>query len=295
MEKRKLPARRHKYDMSAYLFIAPFVILAVVFMVYPILKGFITSLYSTKWAGDVFVGLDNYQKIFTNPLYRKAIRNTLIYVVTVVPLLIVFGIWIAGSVFDKMPRYVSFVRVCLYLPVIASMVVMAIIWRYILDSQTGLVKYFSMLFGGEAVNLLASEKSAIILVIFILFTMNIGQTVLLYLADMIGISKELIEAATIDGASRIDLFRYILVPLTSPTTAFVFITQTSAVLKVFIVIQQLTKGGPNNGTTSMMYLLYQEAFENSNTGLACAVGVLMFLISLVLILLRFAAERKEKD
>lgn len=287
--------QRYRYDVSAYLFIAPFVILAAVFMVYPILNGFVTSLYSTKWAGDVFVGLDNYKKIFTDDTYLKAIRNTLIYVVTVVPLLIVFGIWIAGSVFDKMPKYVTFVRVCLYLPVIASMVVMSIIWRYILDSQTGLVKYFSMLIGGEPVNLLASEVSAIILVIFILFTMNIGQTVLLYIADMIGIPKELLEAATIDGASRISLFRYLLIPLTKPTSIFVFITQTSAVLKVFIVIQLLTKGGPNYGTTSMMYLLYQEAFENSNTGMACALGVLMFLISLVLVMFRFLTDRKGKE
>lgn len=287
--------KRLKQDNAAYLFIAPFVALALVFMIYPICKGFITSLYSTKWAGDVFVGMDNYKKIFTSEIFLKAIRNTLIYVATVVPMLIILGIWIAGSVFDKRPKYTSFVRICLYLPVIASMVVMSIIWRYILDSQTGLVKYFSMLLGGEPVNLLASETSAVILVIFILFTMNIGQTVLLYVADMLGISKELIEASTIDGASRLDLFRYILIPLTKPTTIFVFITQTSAVLKVFIVIQLLTKGGPNYGTTSMMYLLYQEAFENSNTGLACALGVLMFLMSLILVMFRFVADRKGKE
>lgn len=286
--------RRLDRDYAAYLFIAPFVVLALVFMVYPIISGFVTSLYSTKWGSNVFVGLKNYKKIFTNPTYLKAIRNTMIYVVTVVPLLIIFGIWIAGSVFDKRPKHVTFVRTCLYLPVIASMVVMSIIWRFILDSQTGLVKYFSMLLGGEPVNLLASETSAIILVIFILFTMNIGQTVLLYVADMIGISKDLLEAATIDGAKRTDMFRYILIPLTKPTTIFVFITQTSAVLKVFIVIQLLTKGGPNYGTTSLMYLLYQEAFENSNTGLACALGVLMFLMSLVLISFRFVADRRGK-
>ena len=288
-------ARRQKQDYAAYLFIAPFVILALVFMIYPIGKGFVTSFYNTKWAKEVFVGLNNYKKIFSSDTYMKAVRNTLIYVAAVVPILITAGIWIAGSVFDKRPKYVSFVRICLYLPVIASMVVMSIIWRFILDSQTGLVKYFSMLLGGEAVNLLADEKSAVVLVIFILFTMNIGQTVLLYIADMLGISKDLIEAATIDGASRTDLFRYILIPLTKPTTVLVFITQTSAVLKVFIVIQLLTKGGPNYGTTSLMYLLYQEAFENSNTGVACAVGVLLFLMSLILVLFRLVAERKGKE
>ena len=293
MRERKL-RRGSSTDWSAYLFIAPFVAISAVFMVYPIFKGFWTSMFSTKWGKDVFIGLDNYIKIFTDDVYLKAIRNTMIYVATVVPLLIVVGLWIAGCVFDKRPKYVSFVRVCLYVPVIASMVVMSIIWRFMLDSSSGLVKYFSMVFGVEAVNLLAEEKSALILVIFILFTMNIGQTVLLYIADMLGIPKELIEASTIDGASRIDLFRYILMPLTKPTSLFIFITQTSAVLKVFVVIQQLTKGGPYYGTTSLMYLLYQEAFENSRTGMACAIGVLMFLISLVLVVMRFSAERKRK-
>ncbi len=294
MNKKKL-RRTLAENLKAYLFVGPFVALAGAFMVYPIVSGFVTSLYNTKWAGDVFVGLKNYIDIFTKDVYLLSIRNSLLFVITVVPLLIVIGIWIAGSVFDKIPRYVSFVRICLYIPVIASMVVMSIIWRYILDSQTGLVKYFSMLMGTESVNLLASQKWALILVIFILFTMNIGQSVLLYIADMIGIPKELLEAATIDGASRWDLFRHILIPLTKPTTIFVFITQTSAVLKVFIVIQLLTKGGPNYGTTSMMYLLYQEAFENSNTGAACALGVLMFLISLVLIMIRFVVDRKGKE
>lgn len=294
MRERKL-RRGSSTDWSAYLFIAPFVALVAVFMVYPIFKGFWTSMFSTKWGKDVFIGLDNYIKIFTDDVYLKAIRNTMIYVATVVPLLIVIGLWIAGCVFDKRPKYVSFVRVCLYIPVIASMVVMSIIWRFMLDSSSGLVKYFSMVFGVEAVNLLAEEKSALILVIFILFTMNIGQTVLLYIADMLGIPKELIEASTIDGASRIDLFRYILMPLTKPTSLFIFITQTSAVLKVFVVIQQLTKGGPYYGTTSLMYLLYQEAFENSRTGMACAIGVLMFLISLILVIMRFSVERKGKE
>lgn len=284
-------------NLGAYLFIGPFVILSAVFMIYPVIQGFIRSAYNTKWSRAVFVGLENYREIFSNDIYLLAIKNSLLFVVTVVPLLIIFGIWIAGSVFDKAFSYMSAVRVCLYIPVIASMVVMSIIWRFILDSQTGLVKYFSMLLGyPTAPNVLADKKWTLLLLIFILFTMNIGQTVLLYIADMIGISKDLLEACTIDGGSRVDMFRYILIPLTSSTSVLTFITQTSAVLKVFVVIQLLTKGGPNYGTTTMMYLLYQDAFEKSNVGTASAMGVLMFLISLILISMRFVMmyrERKE--
>ena len=285
-------------NLGAYLFIGPFVILSVVFMIYPVIQGFIRSAFNTKWNRAVFVGLQNYKEIFSNDIYLLAIRNSLLFVITVVPLLIIFGIWIAGSVFDKAFPYMSAVRMCLYIPVIASMVVMSIIWRFMLDSQTGLVKYFSMLLGyTTAPNILADKKWTMILLIFILFTMNIGQTVLLYIADMIGIPKDLLEACTIDGGSRFDMFRYILIPLTSSTTVLTFITQTSAVLKVFVVIQLLTKGGPNYGTTTMMYLLYQDAFEKNNVGIASAMGVLMFFISLILISMRFVImyrERKEE-
>lgn len=285
-------------SLKAYVFIGPFVILSGAFMIYPVFQGFIRSVYNSKWNRTVFVGLENYKKIFSNDVYLLSIKNSLLFVLVVVPLLIVFGIWIGGSIFDKKPLYVSSVRACLYIPVIASMVVMSIIWRFILDSQTGLVRYFAMVLGyDKAPNILADRTWTLVLLMIILFTMNIGQTVLLYVADMIGISRDLIEACRIDGGSRLDLFCYVLVPLTMPTTILTFITQTSAVLKVFVVIQLLTKGGPNYGTTTMMYLLYQDAFENRDTGTASAMGVLMFMISLILISMRFVAmsrERKEE-
>lgn len=287
--------KKRMENLGAYCFIGPFVILSTVFMIYPVIQGFIRSAYNTKWSKAVFVGFENYREIFSNDIYLLAIKNSLLFVAAVVPLLIVFGIWIAGSIFDKKIWYVSTVRTCLYIPVIASMVVMSIIWRFILDSQTGLVKYFSMLLGyTTAPNVLADKVWTMVLLIFILFTMNIGQTVLLYIADMIGIPKDLLEACTIDGGSRWDLFRHILIPLTSSTTILTFITQTSAVLKVFVVIQLLTKGGPNYGTMTMMYLLYQDAFEKNNTGIASAMGVLMFLISLILISMRFLVMYKER-
>ncbi len=286
--------KKLRENLQAYIFIGPFVVLSVLFMVWPICKGFMNSLYNTKWSTSIFVGLKNYATIFSKDVYVLAIGNSLLFVAIVVPLLIVLGLWIAGSVFDKMPKYVSAVRICLYVPVVCSMVVMSIIWRYILDSQTGLVKYFSVLLKTGTFDLLSDKKWTIVLLIFILFTMNIGQSVLLYIAHMLGIPKELFEACTIDGGGRWDMFKNILIPLTKPTTDFIFITQTSSVLKVFIVIQLVTRGGPNYGTTTMMYLLYQEAFEKSNTGIACAIGVLMFLISLVLIVFRFISDKKKR-
>lgn len=286
--------RKIKDQLSALVFIGPFTLLCGLFVIYPIIQGFINSLYNTKWRATVFVGLQNYQTIFSKDIYLLAIKNSLLFVVTVVPLLIIFGLLIAGSIFDKRRGYMTFVRSTLYIPVIASMVVMSIMYRFILDSQSGLVKYFCMLLGVQPINILADKTYTIYLLIFILFSMNIGQCVVLYVADMLSIPQELIESCRIDGGSRIALFRHILIPLTKSTSVFTFITQTAAVLKVFVVIQLLTRGGPNYKTTTMMYLLYEQAFGNNiNTGVASALGVLMFVISLMLITLRFIAIRKE--
>ncbi|MBQ9300742.1 MAG: sugar ABC transporter permease [Clostridia bacterium] len=288
--------RKLRENLSAYLFVGPFVVLCALFIIYPIFRGFINSLYNTKWRATVYVGLQNYKTIFSNATSMLAIKNSLLFVATVVPLLIIFGIWISGSIFDKRRLYVSGVRAVLYIPVIASMVVMSIIWRFILDSQSGLVRYFCMLLGLKPVNVLADPTYTIYLLIFILFTMNIGQCVVLYTADMLSIPNDLLEACRIDGGGRLDMFRYILIPLTKNTTIFTFITQTASVFKVFIVIQLLTRGGPNYKTTTMMYLLYEYAFGNNiNTGVASAMGVLMFVISLVLITLRFVFIRREKE
>lgn len=278
---------RRKEALEGSLFIAPFLLFAAVFMLFPMFKGIINSFYDFKFGGHIFVGLQNYLDIFKDKVYLQSMKNTLLFVFAVVPLLIVVGILVAGSVFDKCQAYMSFVRVSLYVPVVASMVVMAIIWRFLLDSQSGLLRYFYMVFDIAPVNLLGDANWTRILLIIILFTMNIGQSIILYLAVMIGIPSDLTDALKIDGGARLDLFRHILIPISAPITLFIFITQTAAVLRVFVVIQLLTNGGPNYGSTTMMYQLYQQGFRYGNFGTASALGVVMFIFTLALALVQF--------
>ena len=287
--------RKIKEAVSACIFIAPFVILSCVFMFYPICQEFIRSVYDTKWGNKVvFVGLENYKKIFSNPIYVKAIQNTLLFFITAVPCIIILGIFIAGSIFDKVKKYVSAVRIILYIPTIVSTVVMSTIWRFMLNSQSGIVAYLADKFGFSRVDLLGSPTTARMVIIFVLIVINLGQCVLLYVASMIGIDKTLIDACRIDGGNRWTLFRYILIPLSRPTTVLIFITNTSLVLKVYIVIQLLTSGGPNYATTTMMYQLYQDAFVNYDIGIASAMGVLLFIMTLILISFRFIFMSKEE-
>lgn len=282
-----------KKNLTAYLFLLPFLILSLVFMIYPMCRGVYNSFYDFRFGGRMFVGIQNYINVFTDSVTRLSIVNSLTFVFAVVPLLIVFGILISGSIYDKCSVYVSSVRTCLYVPVIASMVVMTIIWRFMLDSQSGLLRYVCDLLGQPPVNLLGEAKWTLLILIFILFTMNIGQSVVLYVANMAGIPKELSEALGIDGGSRLDLYRYILIPFSKPTTLFIIVTQTAAILRVFVLIQLLTNGGPNNSSVTMMYLLYQQGFTYGNFGLASALGVVMFVMTLALVLLQFKTVRQE--
>jgi multiple sugar transport system permease protein len=281
-------------NLTGYLFAFPYIAFSAVFIMYPMIKGIYNSFFNFGFGQIQFVGLENYIKVFADELYLISIKNSLLFVFTVVPLLIVLGMLIAGSVFDKMPRYMSFVRISLYIPVIASMVVMSIIWKFMLDSQSGLLRYLYDLLHMNPVNLLGDSSWTFLILIFILFTVNIGQTVVLYIACQIGIPKELIEALEIDGGTRWDLFRYILLPFSKPTTLFIFITQTAAVIRVFIVIQLLTNGGPNFSSTTMMYLLYQEGFANGNFGTASALGIVMFLFSILLVIVQFMAMKESR-
>lgn len=273
---------KRKIDLEAYIFILPYVFLSIFFMWIPITQGIRNSFFDFKWGFD-FVGLGNYLKIFSDSRYLFAIRNSIMIVLIDVPMLLILGILISGSIFDKNNHYISFVRVCLYIPVVCGLVAMTIIWRFMLDSQTGLVRFLSDLLHTPAKNLLGDKFWAMVLILLILIAVNIGQAVVLYVAQMNNIDKSIIEALEIDGGKRYHLFRYILIPLTLPTTIFLCITQSSALLSTFIIIQLLTSGGPSYSTSTMMYLLYEEGFKNGEFGLASALGVIMFIFSLVLV------------
>jgi multiple sugar transport system permease protein len=274
-------------SLTGALFVIPYILLALLFMIYPILRGIYNSFFDFRFSGNEFVAFDNYRVVFTEPVYLTSIINTLLIVAVVIPALIFFGILISGSIFDKSKMYMSVIRSSFYLPVISSMVVMAIIYKFMLDAQTGIARYLFNLAGMEPINILGDSTLAMSVIIFLLFTMKLGQCIVLFVASMLGIPNDLIDALKIDGGSRFHLFRYILIPLTQPIVLFVFITQTAALLQAYPVIKLLTNGGPNDETTTMIFLLQVEAFSRGNFGSASALGVILFLITLVLISLRF--------
>lgn len=280
LEKNRI--RKNTSQTAGYLFIAPQMLLMLIFIVYPVIKGFKMSLYKVYGMDSYFVGLDNFKALFEDAVFVKSILNTVFFVVAIVLLTIIFALFVSTTVYDKNARYVSFIRGSYYLPVMVSMVVMSIVWNFLLNPSNGLVSYVFQQMGAGHVNLLGNPKTVMPIIVFVTFVGNVGQAIILYLATMIGISPDYFEAAQLDGATRWQRIRHIIIPLVRPTTAYLIVINIVAVLKIFVVIQLLTGGGPNNASVTMMYYLYQNAFVYNNTGAASAIGVLMFMIALIL-------------
>lgn len=268
-------------NIFGYIFIAPQIILFLVFLVYPIFEGIRLSLFKINYQSETFIGLANYEKLFADPIFVKSIVNTLIFVVFIVALTVLFAMFVASAVFDKNAKYVSIIRGAYYIPVMVSMVVMSMIWSFLLNPANGLIPFLARKLE-VSVNFLGDTHWVLPVIIFVTFVTNVGQAIILYIASMIGVPKELFEAAEVDGASRIKVIFKIILPMVKPTTIYIIIMNIIAVLKIFVVIQLLTGGGPNNASTTMMYYLYNNAFKYNQLGIASAVGVIMFIITLLL-------------
>ncbi len=281
-------------NITGYLFILPQLLLFLLFIVYPIIEGIRLSLYKVQYRQETFVGFDNYVTLFNDPVFFKSIVNTVVFVIFIVLLTVVFSIFVASAVFDKKAKYVSFIRGSYYIPVMVSMVVMSMVWSFLLSPANGLISYAAREMDWSVVNLLGNKNTVLPVIIFVTFATNVGQAIILYIASMIGVPKDLFEAAEVDGASRLQVIFRILIPLVQPTTIYITIINIIAVLKIFVVIQLLTGGGPNNASVTMMYYLYNNAFKFNQLGVASAVGVIMFVITMLLSVPQLRALFKDK-
>ncbi|WHZ04045.1 sugar ABC transporter permease [Neobacillus sp. YX16] len=271
-----------KENLTGYLFIAPQLLLFLVFVVYPIIEGIRLSLYRINYQTETFIGFENYNRLFSDPVFVKSTINTVIFVVFIVALTVIFALFVSSAIFDKNAKYVSFIRGSYYIPVMVSMVVMSMVWSFLLNPANGLIPYAARQLELSSVNFLGDTNLVLPVIIFVTFATNVGSAIILYVASMIGVPKDVFEAAEIDGASRLEIIFKILIPMVKPTTIYIIIMNIIAVLKIFVVIQLLTGGGPNNASTTLMYFLYNNAFKYNQLGIASAVGVIMFLIALVL-------------
>jgi multiple sugar transport system permease protein len=286
-----LSKRDRAHLRTGLLFIGPWMLGFLVFVLYPTIYSFVMSF--SRYSGlrpPVWLGIQNYSRLFTDPLVGIAVHNTLFYTLLAVPLGLVVAVVLALAM-QRSVKEVSIYRTALYLPSIIPIFALSFIFIVLVNPQYGLLNAFLGLFGIPAANYLGDPTGAK-LVIVLMAQLGAGNAALIFLAGLNGISKTLYEAARIDGASRLVCFVRITLPLLSPTILFNLITGVSGGLQVFQQAYIMTSGGPANGTLFYMYYLYKSAFSYAQLGYACALAVMLFLFGLVLALLLYILSKR---
>jgi len=275
---------------ASYLFLAPFLIFFVMFVIYPMFMCVYTSFFdATMGREDIFIGFQNYKTLFNDKVFWIALRNTLVIVVVSVPVTCAFSLWVA-TVISKMPvAATSLFRCIFYLPVVTGSVAVTMVWKWMYNNYYGIFNYLGTNMGliEKNINWLGDEKYALGCIILILLTTSVGQPIVLYVSALDNVDKSLVEAAEVDGATEMQAFWKIKWPQMMPTTLYILVITTINSFQCFALIQLLTLGGPNNATMTIMYYIYYNAFKLYKYGYGNAMGVILAIIIAVLSAVQF--------
>jgi len=280
--------------LTPYLFLLPALIVLGLTVFYPALQAFYLSF--TRYEYDLtqpplWIGLKNFRRLFADPVFWQTFRNTVLYLVCVVPILVTLPLGLAILVNQKL-RGIRWFRVAYYIPVVISIVVAGIAWKW-LYAENGLLNQVLKLLGlfQDGIPWLTSPQWAIFSVMAVTVWKGLGYYMVIYLAGLQAIPADLYEAAAIDGSDGIKKHWDITVPLMKPYLLLVAVISAISATKVFEEVYIMTQGGPRNSSKTIVYYLYEQAFRELEMSYACTIGLVMFLIILALSVLRLSLER----
>ena len=287
---------RYYGKYTPYLFLLPSAVILLIFFFIPFFQTIGLSFldYSESIYNPNFVGLQNYIQLFRNPLFYKVLWNTFLYLIGAVPCLVIFPLFLAILINQKI-RGVTLYKILIYLPVIVSIVVAAIAFKWLYADQ-GILNYVVTTFGFNPVGWLTDPKFAIWSVIFVTIWKGVGYYMIIYLASLMSVPNELYEACDIDGANFLTKHLTVTIPHIMPTIALVSTISAISAMKVFAEIYVMTKGGPLNSSKTIVYYIYERAFENLDLGFASAMAVVLLVIVMIFSLINILCfERKKYD
>jgi multiple sugar transport system permease protein len=238
------------------------------------------------------VGLANYRALVADPVFFQALRNTGLLVVLYIPASLIAGLLVA-VLLNRKVRGIGFYRTCFLVPYIASATSAGLLMGYIFDRDFGMMNGLLVKLGLPMQGLLSSPSQAMYVLTLIFFWTRFGFAVVIYLAAIQEINKEILEAASIDGASRWTTFRHIIVPSVRPMTVFLTVWGVIDALQFFDLVMTTTKGGPANATVTIVYYIWQLAFTYFTAGYGAAVAYVLFVGTLVLIVAGFLIARRK--
>ena len=300
MQRRPLKLETQR-KILGYFFLLPIVVMLTVFMFYPIVKSVVMSF--TNWSGMTddweWVGLNNYIRIFTNmPEYWRAMKVNVIYALIATAVQLTLGFLLAVLVINMRPRWQSFYKIALYLPVIIPAAAISVMWRYIYTPEYGLINQFLRAIGLEELcrAWTADPDTALGAVIVTNTWRYAGFTMVLYYVAMLDIPKDVLESAQIDGANRWHLIRYFYLPLTRGTTEINLILTITGCLRAFDIFYLLTSGGPGTSTKVVSMWIMETAFQSYKYGRALAMSIVLFVIVVfTMVIFRLILTPREKE
>ena len=277
-----------------YLFILPAIVILTIFFFIPFFQTIGLSFYnySNSIYNPQFAGLQNYVQILHSGIFYQVMGNTFLYLIIAVPFLVIFPLFLAVLINQKI-RGITLYKILIYLPVIVSIVVAAIAFKW-LYAQEGILNYFVSLLGFNPIGWLTDSRFALLSVAIVTIWKGVGYYMMIYLASLMSVPQDLYEACDIDGANFLTKHLTVTIPHIMPTIALVSTISTISAMKVFAEIYVMTKGGPLNSTKTIVYYIYERAFENLDLGYASALAVVLLVVVMIFSLINILCFEKNK-
>ncbi len=297
-DKTKGSRRRHRSleyrdSIWGYTFIMPMFLGFLAITIAPVIATFVLSLTNKNMMSKTtdFIALENYIKLFSDKTFRATLRQTLYFTALLLPLNIGLSLALASLLKDKF-RGCGFFRTAVFTPVVISAVVWGLLWRYIFQTDNGLINNILKLLGIKGPAWLMNLKLAIPVSVFVTLVKGVGMNMMIFIGALLDVPPDYLEAASLDGASKRRQFFSITLPCISPSIFLVLIMTTINSLKVFGQIKALTNGGPGTASYVMVYYIYQMGFTNYKFGYASAASVILFLMIVALTVLQWTLRKR---
>ncbi|TKV62319.1 sugar ABC transporter permease [Nakamurella flava] len=286
-----VPSERRREALAAWVFLAPTILLLGLFVLIPLGGAVVLSFQRTNGFGDgTFIGLDNYTRLLGDPVFWRALINTIVFTVLVTPGAMALGLGAALLLNSALPARPAF-RSALILPMAVSGVATALIGLLMFDENTGLIDALLRTLGLPDIDWQSNPTAAFASIVLVTLWWRVGFNMLVYLAALQGIDGTLIEAARTDGASGGQLLRYVTIPLLGAPTFFLLVVNVIYSFQVFDIVFVLTGGGPQNATTVLVTYAYDTGFVSRDQGYAAAIGMVLLLFSLFVTAVQWRTNR----
>lgn len=278
--------------MTGWLFISPMLLGFTLLLLFPMGKALYMSLNDWPLLGEHrFVGLDNYKDIAVDPLFWKVFGNTAYFTLGLVPFNIVLALMLA-LLLSRSLKGIGIFRTAIFVPVMTSLIVWSIVWKYMFATDSGLINQLLMLFNIKGAAWLYDERLAMPAVIVTSVLKNVGLNMVLFIAAIQQVSRSLYEAAELDGAGKTRSFFNVTLPMITPTVFLTVVMTVIGSLKVFGQIYVMTQGGPSNSTKVLVYYIWEKAFKLFQMGYASALAFVLFFVVLILTLLQWQLRKR---